>query len=71
MMKHDITEKVVDDENDCVNYGWDKFSFEWAYEHDYVDWELKHMKVGSTITFSEIWAWKIELQLNLIFLMCD
>ena len=74
-MKHDIAKKVVYNENDCVNYGWEKISFKWEYEHDYVDWELKHIKVGSTITFSEIWAWKIEIHLNLIFLMwlifCD
>ena len=56
MIKHDIAEKIVYKENDCVNYGWEKFSLEWAYEHDYVDWQLKHMRVSSTITFSEIWA---------------
>ena len=55
----------------CVNYGWEKFSLKWAYEHDYVDWELKHIRVGSTITFSEIWTWKIEIQFNLNSLMCD
>ena len=72
MMKHDVVEKVVYEENDCVWIMVEKFfSFQWAYKHDYVDWELKHMKVGSTITFSDIWAWKIEIQLNRIYLMCD
>ena len=28
----------------CMNYGWGKFSLEEAYEHDHVDWDLKHMK---------------------------
>ena len=50
MRKHDIVEKVVYKENDCVWIMVEKkiISFEWAYEHDYVNWELKHMRVGST-----------------------
>ena len=36
-MKHNIAEKVVYNENDCVWIMVEKKNFEWPYEHDYVD----------------------------------